>query len=270
MATEETLFEETGPNYLSPEIKGLKKSLENKLFSWNTFNFNSYMRGFFLNLVDPMMKPDGYLISLVRIEDLSPQKTAGDFSMISNATDNLEIKLSSSESQKVKRIQEFVCARYKITSSAFLHEIKKKTRTKSLIREATVNNDSLVGQYVESHETKNPMKSIKLYNMNTLKMNTTMPNISMVKSESLNLFRGDRNSILGATNSLNPNPEGLDSMIMQRINTIAGQDSSSHDTSSVLGRVPSDSDGTFEIDVSVSYPEQDNFYSRPKIFEYSR
>lgn len=253
MATEENLFEETGPTYLAPEIKGLKKTLENKLFSWNTFNFNSYMRGFFLNLVDPMMRPDGYLISLVRIEDLSPHKNAGDFSMITNSTDNLEIKLSSSESQKVKRIQEFVCARYKISSSAFLNEIKKKTRTKSLIREATAHNESLVGQYVESHETKNPMKSIKLYNMNTLKLNTTMPNISAVKSESLNLFRGDRNSVLGATISLNPNAEGLDSMILQRINTIAGHDSSSHDSSSLLGRVPSDLDGTFEIDVGKSY-----------------
>lgn len=252
--TEETLFEHKGSDLLAPEITGLKKDLENIYFCWNPFFFNAYMRGFFLNLVDPMMRTDGYLVSLVRIEDLSPHKNSGDFSTISNMTDNLEIKLSSSEAQKVKRIQEFVCSRYKIASSTFLIEIKKKTRTKSLIRDSAVHDDSLVGQYVESHETKNPMKSIKLHNMNTLKHNITMPNISISKTESLNLFKGDRAGLLAATLSQNPNLQGVDSAVLQRINAIAGVDSGSHDNSSILGRVPSDSDDSFEISVNATHP----------------
>lgn len=234
---------------LIPEIKELKSELKDRLFRWNSFNFNTHLRGFFLNLVNPMMKTSGYLVSLVKLEDLSPHRHSADESMISNFSENLEIKLSSSETQKVKLIQEFVCKRYKISNSTFLSEIKKKTRTKSLIREGTAIDDSLVGQYVESHETKNPIKSIKLFNMNTLKHNVTMPNMFATKSESMHIGKLDRASLLAPLKS-HQDGKDFDDSVLQRINAIAGADPGSQDTSNLLGGRYSQNDNSIDHDVA--------------------
>jgi hypothetical protein len=243
------LFEKKGPNLIYPEIRELKESLKDKFFCWKPFQFNQLMRGYFLNLVDPMMQRDGYLISVVRAEDISPQRHASDLLVQQNQADLLEIKLSSSESQKVKRIQEFVCARYKISPSAFLYEVKKKSRAKSVIRDPNQQEDSLVGEYYQSHEMKTPMKSIKLFNMNSLKPNITLPNLSISKSESMSFVGKDRLTIIGNLNPYNSESNGLNPMLLERINAISGDSSNYSDSIWNPNQLSSLQEGFLEIDV---------------------
>lgn len=234
---------------ISSEMAGLKKDLEKKLFCWNSFNFSPTMRGFFLNLVDPLMKNDGYLVSLVRAEEISPQIHAGNSSVALNLVDNLEIKLSSSEKEKVKRIQEFICSRYKISTPTFLEELKKKSRDKSVIRENQHLDDSLVGEYFKSHVMKNSMKSIKLFNMNTLRDNRGDLSLRIPKAESMSLVRPDKERPVLPVSSFNPTNQGLNANVLERINGMVGRSSDLDITNNILSRANTDDDRPIKIDV---------------------
>lgn len=197
------------------------------------FEFDGLLKGFILNMVDPLLRPDGYLLSLVRAEDLSPREDQEEGSGLSKRLNYLEINLNSSENEKLKKIQDFMCSRFKLDPKDFLQEIKNKSRIKSLIRDTTPLDDSLAGEYFHSHETKTAMKSIRLFNMNTLKVNTTAPLIRFHKSDSLVAIGDDY--LKGDTSYMGRDRTSLfNQQTMARINILAGTDTSKISDSSLI------------------------------------
>lgn len=189
--TEETLFERYNYDLMPDELRAVTDDKHNGIFGWRRFEVKPAIRGFSLKLVDPLFSSKGCLITLLTPDDATPKVATDTQLRVHESESILELNLKISSQEKLKSIQNFICSRYKIKSSVFLKEIKKKSRTQSLLRDVSMLDDSVAGEYYHSHEMKTPIKSIKLFNMNTVKMHATQGPGRINKSESISHIKDD-------------------------------------------------------------------------------
>lgn len=168
--TEGNVFDKSSQHILNDEQVKLRQQLSGQYFAWGVFDLSNIFKGFILNLVDPLMNPSGYLISLRKSEDMVEAKEdpANSPNFGSNV---LELLFLLDEKQIIKQIRDFVCKRHSIKPFEFVQALKNYSKSPGK-QSSFVMEDSLAGEYFNSHELRNPVKNIKMFNMNTINMNS--------------------------------------------------------------------------------------------------
>ena len=160
-----------GPNHiLSSKQLELKNSMANNYFAWTAFDLNLSIKGFILNLIDPLMNSAGYLISLRHADDILTERKEDNSTPKAKSNEVLELHFLSDEKQVIKQIKDFVCKRHGIKTIEFVKALKSASKQSKDQNAGLSQEDTIVGEYFASHEQRNAVKTIRMFNMKTINL----------------------------------------------------------------------------------------------------